>query len=69
MTEKYQTYTLADFILDDAFIQWAKSPDANGNVFWGQIAASYPHQKEVIAQARQTVLNLAELSRPAFDER
>lgn len=68
MTEKYQTYILADFIQDDAFIQWAKSPDAAGDVFWEQIAALYPHQKDVIAQARQTVLNLAELSRPAFDE-
>ncbi|HWV29602.1 MAG TPA: FecR domain-containing protein [Dyadobacter sp.] len=67
MTEKYQTYTAADFIQDDAFIQWAKSPDAAGNAFWEQIATLYPHQKEVIAQARQTVLNLAELSRPAFD--
>ncbi|MBO9613098.1 MAG: FecR domain-containing protein [Dyadobacter sp.] len=68
MTEKYQTYTLADFIQDDAFIEWAKSPDAAGDAFWQQIAALYPHQKEVIAQARQTILNLAELSRPAFDE-
>ncbi len=68
MTEKYQTYTLADFIQDDAFIQWSKSPDAAGDAFWQQIGELYPHQKEVIAQARQTVLNLAELSRPAFDE-
>jgi ferric-dicitrate binding protein FerR (iron transport regulator) len=68
MTEKHQTYTLADFIQDDAFIQWAKSPDAAGDAFWQQIAELYPHQKEVIEQARQTVLNLAELSRPAFDE-
>jgi transmembrane sensor len=68
MTEKYQTYTLADFIQDDAFIQWARSPDAAGDASWQQIAERYPHQKEVIAQARQTVLNLAELSRPAFDE-
>ena len=67
MTEKYQTYTLADFIQDDAFIQWARSPDAAGDAFWQQIGELYPHQKEVIAQARQTVLNLAELSRPPFD--
>ena len=67
MTEKYQTYTLADFIQDDAFIQWAKSPDAAGDAFWQQVSAQYPHQKEVIEQARQTVLNLADLSRPAFD--
>ncbi|MGG7664692.1 FecR family protein [Dyadobacter sp. BHUBP1] len=68
MTEKYQSYTAADFIQDDAFIQWAKSPDAAGDTFWKQIAVLYPHQKEVIAQARQIALNLAELSRPAYDE-
>jgi transmembrane sensor len=68
MTEKYQTYALADFIQDDAFIRWARSPDVESDAFWQQIGVLYPHQKEVIAQARQTVLNLAELSRPAFDE-
>lgn len=68
MTEKYQTYALADFIQDDAFIQWAQSPDTAQDAFWQQVGDLYPHQKEVIAQAKQTVLHLAELSRPAFDE-
>ncbi|WP_353719289.1 FecR domain-containing protein [Dyadobacter sp. 676] len=67
MTEKYRQYTLADFIQDDAFIHWAKSPDPAGDAFWRGIAELYPHQEEVIMQARQTVLNLAALSRPSFD--
>nr|WP_295930547.1 FecR family protein [uncultured Dyadobacter sp.] len=69
MTEKYQTYTLSDFMQDDAFIQWVHSPDAARDAFWQNVAEAYPHQKEVIAQARRTILDLAKLSKPVFDER
>lgn len=69
MTEKYQTYTLADFMQDDAFIQWVKSPDVTRDAFWQGVTDAYPHQKEVIAQARQTILDLAKLSKPGYDAR
>lgn len=67
MTEKYQTYTLADFIQDDAFIQWVNSPDTARDAFWQGVAEAYPHQKEVIAQARRTILDLAKWSKPDYD--
>lgn len=67
MIEKYRTYTLADFIQDDAFIQWVNSPDTARDAFWQNVAEVYPHQKEVIAQARRTILDLAKWSKPDYD--
>lgn len=67
MTEKYQHYTLADFLQDDALIRWAKSPDPASDAFWQEVSVRYPYQKDLIAQARRTVLALAEHSRPPFD--
>lgn len=51
--EKYEQYTISDFMLDEDFLLWVKQPDAAKEVFWNGLLQAYPHQQATIADARQ----------------
>jgi len=51
--EKYNQYSLSDFMLDEDFLLWIKQPDASKDAFWNGLIATYPHQAEILAEARK----------------
>ncbi|MCE6990166.1 FecR family protein [Dyadobacter sp. CY323] len=66
MIEKYATYSVEDFVRDELFIEWVKTPDPRRNALWQRVVDTYPGQKPVIRQARQIVAQLSEASRAPF---
>lgn len=66
MIEKYTTYSVEDFVGDERFIQWVKSPDTQNNLFWKRVIAVYPDRGPVIEQARQILVQLSEASAMPF---
>ncbi len=50
--ERYETYALQDFLGDDDFIRWVKYPDSESDRFWQTVLKTFPHQADVIEQAR-----------------
>ncbi|SDH07714.1 FecR family protein [Mucilaginibacter sp. P25] len=52
---KYSNYTLPDFLEDDDFLRFVINPSHNDTVFWQQVAAEYPQQKEIIAEASKII--------------
>jgi ferric-dicitrate binding protein FerR (iron transport regulator) len=56
---QYSQFTLNDFLLDDFFIQWVKSPDPQTNLFWEGWLAEHPEKKALVTEARQLVLDLS----------
>lgn len=55
----YADYTLEDFLNDDAFIRWVRTPDEESDAFWQEIAGTFPHLIPAMNQARQRVAELA----------
>ncbi|XHR92142.1 FecR family protein [Mucilaginibacter sp. UC70_90] len=54
-TAKYSNYTLPDFLEDDDFLRFVIRPSHNDTVFWQQVIAKYPQQKETIAEASKII--------------
>ncbi|QHT65198.1 FecR family protein [Rhodocytophaga rosea] len=55
----YDQYQLNDFLVDDYFIQWVKSPDPQTNSFWKQWLENHPEKKTLVAEARQLIIDLS----------
>lgn len=55
----YQSYTVNDFIQDDAFLRWVLSPEEATERYWQQVIEQFPSQQRTIQQARQLVYQLA----------
>jgi ferric-dicitrate binding protein FerR (iron transport regulator) len=55
---KYTNYTTEDFVLDEYFQRWVKTPDQENELFWETWLAAHPHKREMVEEARQTVLEL-----------
>jgi ferric-dicitrate binding protein FerR (iron transport regulator) len=54
----YAEFELEDFILDDWFVQWVKSPTPEGTDFWENWLREHPARGSVVEEARQLVLHL-----------
>src|ERR1700712_5073443 len=54
--EKYTQFTLQDFLADDDFIQWVVNPDEERTAFWQSFIKAEPHQKSIVQQASETIL-------------
>ncbi len=54
----YDHYDSNDFIADDYFLQWVKSPNAASDAFWQQWIATHPHRREQVAAARAFIKGL-----------
>ncbi|KAA2245312.1 DUF4974 domain-containing protein [Chitinophaga agrisoli] len=54
----YDHYDSNDFIADDYFLQWVKSPDAASEAFWQHWIATHPHRQEQVAAARAFIIGL-----------
>jgi transmembrane sensor len=51
----YSEFELQDFLEDDFFVQWVINPDENKNSFWQSFTATYPHKKELVNKAADTI--------------
>ncbi len=63
MSKIYEKYTLEDFITDDDFIQWAKYPTEESDLFWHSFIENEPHQANSIQKAKLAVQQLAIVSK------
>ncbi|MCC9134844.1 FecR family protein [Pontibacter silvestris] len=54
----YSKHGVADFAVDDFFIQWVKKPTKNANLFWIHWLEHNPDKYEVLQEARELVLIL-----------
>lgn len=48
-------YQLEDFIKDERFIQWVKSPCEESNAMWGAYSSKYPQKRAVMQEAREII--------------
>lgn len=53
-TMNYKDYKVEDFLLDEAFIAWAKTAD--GDAFWQAFFQEHPTQKAIATQAKNMVV-------------
>lgn len=47
----YTLYSVEDFIIDDDFVRWVKSPDGELDAFWADFIANNPGKREEIEEA------------------
>lgn len=67
MLKKYASYTVEDFVQDEAFIDWVKLCHPEDASVFHDLVKEYPYQAETIAQARQIVLHLDGASKADVD--
>lgn len=56
--KKYEEYGFEDFVADEFFVQWVKSPDENNLHFWEKWLLSNPHKKGTVAEAAALVRSI-----------
>lgn len=55
MHPAYDTFTLTDFLLDDAFVDHQLAPTDQSNRFWTDWLSTHPHRRDTWQQAEQLV--------------
>lgn len=53
---KYANYQIEDFLTDNEFIRWVKSPQPQSDQFWESFQREYPQQRDKLLQARSVLL-------------
>lgn len=53
--KKYENYSLEDFLSDEFFIQWVKSPNENNSHFWEKWLNLNPQKREIVTEAASFV--------------
>lgn len=51
----YTEFQVQDFLEDDFFVQWVINPDEKSNSFWQSFTTTYPHKKETVYKAADTI--------------
>jgi ferric-dicitrate binding protein FerR (iron transport regulator) len=51
----YRSFTLSDFVFDEAFRRWVLDPDDESRRFWTDFLAAYPGLRPTVAEARLLV--------------
>ncbi|MBT33800.1 MAG: hypothetical protein CMO01_29395 [Thalassobius sp.] len=54
----YNNYQVSDFIADDFFIKWVKSPDAESEYFWQNWLKQHPEKLEEVQNARDLIVSI-----------
>lgn len=57
----YEHFSVADFIADEYFIEWVREPNGENSRFWKEWLSRRPEKKACIEEARQAVLQLADI--------
>jgi ferric-dicitrate binding protein FerR (iron transport regulator) len=58
MHKDYGSYTEEDFIGDEYFQQWVRTPDAENTAFWQQVETSWPDKRVAMLAARSFIENI-----------
>ncbi|HYC27414.1 MAG TPA: FecR domain-containing protein [Chitinophagaceae bacterium] len=66
--EKYRSFTVSQFALDDEFINWVKHPTSGDELFWTRFLNQYPQQSENLLLAKKLVLGLKSDTETAAEE-
>src|SRR5690606_3611941 len=56
--EKYKSYQLTDFLIDDRFVNWVLAPDEASEMHWQAVFAKYPAILPTAEEARKVLLNI-----------
>src|SRR5215831_14173732 len=54
----YKDFGVAEFLLDDDFLDWVKLPTAERDIFWEQFLQEYPGKNEDLEEARTIASHL-----------
>ncbi|TWV99239.1 FecR family protein [Chitinophaga pinensis] len=57
-SKDYSSYTTNDFIADDAFLQWVRSPDTASDAWWQTWLTAHPHKQQQVDEARAFIIQL-----------
>lgn len=49
--KKYEDYEFEDFLVDEFFVQWVKSPNENNQHFWEKWLSANPQKKAMVSEA------------------
>ncbi len=49
---RYELYTVEDFLADDGFLQWVLSPSEEQELFWKKYLDEHPEKRKDIEEAR-----------------
>ena len=55
---KYSTYNVEDFLLDESFIEWVLNDSEKDAIFWNAWVAAHPQNEPVVNLAKKTLLAL-----------
>ena len=64
----YKEYTTIDFVEDEYFIRWVKSPDEQSEQFWKMWIAKHPEKRDEMMLAKSILLNLGYKHDPELSE-
>lgn len=56
--EKYLSYEIGDFLVDEQFVNWVLVPDKAHDSYWQNVFIQYPEVEPIAAEARKTLLNI-----------
>ncbi len=56
--DKYRSYQVEDFVMDDTFQQWIRHPDTTSDQVWQQFLNTYPDKREQVEEAGEIVSNI-----------
>ncbi|HUC82577.1 MAG TPA: FecR domain-containing protein [Flavisolibacter sp.] len=59
MHKDYSAFSEEDFIADEYFHQWVKTPDAENNQFWSAWVDAHPEKRGAVMAARTFIENLS----------
>src|SRR5690606_6120977 len=66
---RYTEYDIDDFLMDEFFIQWVKSPNENNRHFWEKWLEQHPEKREVVMRAVSAISSVHYQAKPTMDDR
>ncbi len=55
---RYQDHVMEEFVMDEAFQQWVRHPDATSNQFWQQFLHTFPDKRGQVEEASEIVRSI-----------
>ncbi|ERM81077.1 hypothetical protein P872_20915 [Rhodonellum psychrophilum GCM71 = DSM 17998] len=66
---KYEDYDIENFITDEFFIQWIKSPNENTSHFWEKWMEQHPEKRSLVNEAANLIRSVKYTDCPEFTDR
>ncbi|TFV97693.1 FecR family protein [Algoriphagus kandeliae] len=54
----YKDYQLEDFLADEFFIEWVKTPNENNKHFWEKWLSEHPEKRQIVLKASQIIRSI-----------